>query len=72
MQIDPAGDSVELFFSALGLAMVLEGILYFAFPNQIRELAKRLPSVPNRVIRTFGITTLTVGLIVIYLGRHFF
>lgn len=63
---------MELFFSALGLAMVIEGILYFAFPNQIRELAKRLPSVTNRVIRTFGITTLTVGLIVIYLGRRFF
>jgi len=70
--LTPQGDALKLFISALGLAMVFEGILYFAFPNQIRELAKRLPSIPSGVIRTFGITVMAAGLIVIYLGRRYF
>ncbi len=63
---------MELFLSALGLAMILEGIPYFAFPNQIKELAKRLPGFSNGVIRTFGIIIITLGLTVIFLSRRFF
>lgn len=63
---------MELFLSALGLAMVLEGIPYFTFPGKIKELAKRLPVLPNRAIRFFGFSIMSIGLIIIYLGRYFF
>lgn len=61
---------MELFLSALGLAMVLEGIPYFVFPNQVKDLAKRLPELSNTAIRTFGFVVLAAGLLVVYLGRH--
>jgi uncharacterized protein YjeT (DUF2065 family) len=63
---------MELFFSALGLAIILEGIPYFTFPNQIKELAKRLPGFSNGLIRTFGIIIIAIGLVIIYFSRRFF
>lgn len=63
---------MELFISALGLAMVLEGIPYFTFPGKVKELAKRLPALPNGAIRIFGLSIMALGLVVVYLGRHFF
>jgi len=63
---------MELFLSALGLAMVIEGLPYFAFPRQIKALASSLLKLPDAAIRTFGLTTLGAGLLVIYLARHFF
>ncbi len=63
---------MELFLSALGLAMIIEGLPYFAFPRQIKELASRLPSLPDSAIRTFGFLTLGAGLLVIFLARHYF
>jgi uncharacterized protein YjeT (DUF2065 family) len=63
---------MELFLSALGLAMVIEGLPYLAFPKKIKELAKILPEQPNGLIQTFGFVIVGGGLILIYLARHFF
>ena len=63
---------MELFLSAIGLAMIIEGLPYFVFPDQIKELAKRLPSMSNNAIRMIGIIIIAIGLIVIYLGRIYF
>lgn len=63
---------MELFLAALGLAMVLEGIPYFAFPGHVKELAKRLPALPSTAIRLFGLSIIAAGMIIVYLGRHFF
>jgi uncharacterized protein YjeT (DUF2065 family) len=62
---------MELFLSALGLAMLIEGIPYFSAPNQIKALAAKLPTLPNRVIRTFGFTIMVLGLLVIYFARSY-
>ena len=63
---------MELFLSALGLAMVLEGIPYFSMPGKVKEVARRLPSYPDRVLRLFGLAVMVTGLLVIYLGRRYF
>ncbi|NOY53757.1 MAG: DUF2065 domain-containing protein [Deltaproteobacteria bacterium] len=63
---------MELFLSALGLAMIIEGLSYFTFPRQVKDLASRLPQFPDSAIRTFGFLTLGAGLLLIYLARHFF
>ena len=52
--------------------MIIEGLPYFVFPDQIKELAKRLPSMSNNAIRMIGIIIIAIGLIVIYLGRIYF
>ncbi|MDX1763675.1 MAG: DUF2065 domain-containing protein [bacterium] len=63
---------MELFLSALGLAMIIEGLPYFIAPNKLKALARRLPELPGSVIRTFGFTIVLMGLLTIYLGRRYF
>ncbi len=63
---------MELFFSAVGLAMILEGLPYFASPDTVKEFARKLPSLPNRLLRTLGLVVIISGLILIFLGRRFF
>ncbi len=63
---------MELFLSALGLAMILEGLPYFIAPRHVQNFAKRLPEISSSTIRSLGIAIVGAGLLVIYLGRHFF
>ncbi len=63
---------MELFLSALGLAMILEGLPYFIAPRQVQEFAKRLPELSGNTIRSLGMAIVAAGLLVIYLARHFF
>ena len=63
---------MELFLSALGLAMIIEGIPYFIAPKKLKALARHLQELPGSVIRTFGFTIVLMGLLTIYLGRRYF
>lgn len=63
---------MELFLSALGLAMIFEGLPYFSFPRQIKEWAKRVPTLSNGAVRSLGMAFIMIGLIVIYVGRRLF
>jgi uncharacterized protein YjeT (DUF2065 family) len=63
---------MELFLSALGLAMIMEGLPYFIAPRHVKEFAKRLPELSSGTIRSLGMAIVAAGLLVIYLARHFF
>jgi uncharacterized protein YjeT (DUF2065 family) len=60
---------MSLFISALGLMMIFEGIPYFCFPTQLKEIAKKIPSLSNSVLRVIGFFLMSCGLIVAYIGR---
>jgi len=57
------------FLTALGLMMIFEGIPYFCFPNQFKELARKIPETPNRTLRTIGLVIMFLGLGLVYFGR---
>ena len=59
-----------LFFTALGLMMILEGIPFFCFPDKIKQFAKSLPEIPDGTLRSLGFIMMVVGLIVVYFGRE--
>lgn len=48
--------------------MIFEGLAYFCFPEKIKELAQKLPEVPNISLRTIGFGLMVIGLLVAYLG----
>lgn len=54
---------------ALGLMMVFEGIPLFCFPDQLKELARKLPELENGVLRFIGLAAMMLGLGVVYLGK---
>lgn len=55
------------FISALALAFVLEGLLYAAFPEQMKRALASLLDTPSSKIRVVALTSAALGLIVLYL-----
>ncbi|MFQ5647335.1 MAG: DUF2065 domain-containing protein [bacterium] len=62
----------KLFFSALGLALVFEGVPYFLSPEKMRSYIEMIRELPDNVLRTLGIASISFGLLVIYLARYIF
>lgn len=53
------------FFVALALALVLEGLLYAAFPTFMKRVIETILQSPEAQIRVIGLTTAIIGLIVL-------
>ena len=53
------------FFVALALALVLEGLLYAAFPAFMKRTIETILNSPEAQIRVIGLTTAIIGLIVL-------
>ncbi len=51
-----------LFFKALGLAFVIEGVLWAGFPERMREAMRHLVSSPGSLLRGLGLVMLLLGL----------
>lgn len=55
--------------AALGLLLVLEGVLPFLNPEGTRRLFARLALVTSRELRVAGFISLALGLVVLYFVR---
>ncbi len=51
-----------LFFRALGLAFVIEGVLWAGLPGKMREAARHLAAGPDSMLRGAGLCMLLAGL----------
>lgn len=60
---------MNLILVALGLVMVVEGIPLFCFPDQLKELARKLPELENSTLRSIGLIVMLLGLAVVYVGK---
>lgn len=56
-------------FSALGLVLVIEGILPFASPANWRKMMLQVASSPDRSLRGIGVVSMVAGLLILYLAR---
>lgn len=56
---------------ALGLVLVLEGILYAVAPDQLKRLMAGLQEAPADTLRTGGLLAVGVGLLVVWVARGF-
>ncbi len=59
------------FLCVLGLALVLEGLPYLAFPEQMKSLLKKIPETPSTAIRIFGTVAIGIGLFIIYIAQNY-
>ncbi|MDD4701806.1 MAG: DUF2065 domain-containing protein [Desulfovibrio sp.] len=62
--------NIELFFRALGLAIVLEGLCWTLFPGGMRRALLSLLPLPENQLRVVGLTVLVVGLLVVWLASR--
>ena len=60
---------MNLVLVGLGLMMVFEGIPLFCFPDQLKELARKLPDIENATLRSIGLVLMLIGLAVVYVGK---
>ncbi len=60
---------MSYFLSVLGLVLIIEGAPYFAFPEKMKSLLARLPSMPTSTLRVYGIVTIIIGLVLVFISR---
>ena len=59
-------------FVALALVLVIEGLLYAAFPRQMRSLVERMTQFTDTALRQTGLLTAAVGLAFIWIIKDLF
>lgn len=58
------------FLTALGLAIVIEGVCYALFPDAMKKMMLQVLAQPSTVLRAAGLFAATAGIIVIWLIRR--
>jgi hypothetical protein len=61
---------VNLFLSAVGLLLILEGAPYFAVPDRMKALMAQVSEAPPSVLRLMGLLAMAAGAAVLYLARR--
>lgn len=61
---------IEL-LTAIALVFVLEGIIPFLSPETLRKMYLMATRMDNNTLRFIGLTSMLVGLIILYLVRKF-
>ncbi|MET2826138.1 DUF2065 domain-containing protein [Mesorhizobium shangrilense] len=57
------------FFAAIGLVLVVEGLVYGGFPEFAKKLAGEVLSMPENVLRIAGLAAIAVGVGIVWLVR---
>ena len=57
------------FASALALAVVLEGLLYAAFPEQMKRMLATIQTLPASTIRAVALACAGAGLVLLWIIR---
>jgi uncharacterized protein YjeT (DUF2065 family) len=54
---------------ALGLVLVIEGVVYGGFPGLAKRLAVEVLNVPETTLRYAGIAAAAIGVTIVWLAR---
>ena len=57
------------FLAALALAIVIEGLLYAAFPEQMKKMLASILSMPASTIRAVALACAAFGLVLLWFAR---
>ena len=55
--------------AALGLVLVVEGLVYCGFPGMAKRLATEVLGTPENVLRIAGLAAIAVGVGIVWLVR---
>lgn len=57
------------FVAAVGLVLVIEGLVYGGFPGLARKLASEVLSMPENALRIGGLAAIAAGVATVWLVR---
>ena len=60
---------MSFFLCVLGMVMVVEGLPYFAFPEQMKLVIEKVLEMPDSTLRKFGFVLMLAGLGLVYVGK---
>jgi uncharacterized protein YjeT (DUF2065 family) len=60
---------VQDFLAAMGLVLVIEGLVYGGFPRLARRLAAEVLSIPEGALRMAGMLAIAAGVGIVWLVR---
>jgi uncharacterized protein YjeT (DUF2065 family) len=60
---------VQDFLAAMGLVLVIEGLVYGGFPSLARKLATEVLSLPENALRIAGLAAIAIGVGIVWLVR---
>ena len=61
---------MKFFLSVIGMVMIVEGLPYFTFPEQIKIWLVKVSEVESRHLRIFGFTAMCLGMVLVYFGQR--
>ena len=64
------GNLGNILLMAVALMLIIEGILPFLLPGIWRDAFRRLTEMSDGQIRFIGLTSMLVGVMLLYLARH--
>jgi len=62
---------MKYFLTALGLALILEGMPYFIAPGSIKKTLEMIKEQPEKWLRFFGLLAMLSGVILLYVVNVF-
>lgn len=57
------------FLAAIGLVLVVEGLIYCGFPRLAKKLAGEVIAMPESMLRVAGLAALAIGVGIVWLVR---
>lgn len=60
---------MDYLFTAFGLLLVVEGLIYGGFPNAAKRLARELLEMPESVLRISGVLAMAAGVVIVWLAH---
>jgi hypothetical protein len=60
---------MQALFTALGLVLVIEGLLYALVPGQLRRMAELLRQVTDDQLRIGGASAIALGVLIVWITR---
>jgi uncharacterized protein len=60
---------VDDFLAALGLVLVIEGLVYGGFPQLAKRLGAEMQGMPENTLRLGGLGAIALGVLVVWLVR---
>jgi uncharacterized protein len=57
------------FLAALGLVLVIEGLVYGGFPHLAKRLGAEVQGMPENFLRIGGLAAIAVGVFIVWLVR---
>jgi len=58
------------FLCVLGLIFIIEGLPYFVFPEKLKGYLAKIMTLPDSTLRFIGISSMILGLILLYFGKR--